>query len=72
MRRWVGDQDSWVMRNRRIALGLALAVTFGLLGGFASSSAARVASAAQKAWVDPNKKHWAWQPLQQTGYDFPL
>jgi hypothetical protein len=23
----------------------------------------RTASAAQKAWVDPNKKHWAWQPL---------
>ncbi len=23
----------------------------------------RVATAAQKAWVDPNKKHWAWQPL---------
>ena len=23
----------------------------------------RVATAAQKTWVDPNKKHWAWQPL---------
>ncbi len=23
----------------------------------------RVATAAQKSWVDPNKKHWAWQPL---------
>src|SRR6266545_1743064 len=23
----------------------------------------RMASAEPKAWVDPNKKHWAWQPL---------
>ncbi len=25
----------------------------------------RVATAAQKAWVDPGKKHWAWQPVQK-------
>ena len=25
----------------------------------------RVATAAQKAWVDPNLKHWAWSPLTQ-------
>jgi len=23
----------------------------------------RVATVAQQRWVDPNKKHWAWQPL---------
>src|SRR5688572_20853772 len=23
----------------------------------------RIATASQKAWVDPNQKHWAWQPL---------
>jgi cytochrome c553 len=27
----------------------------------------RLATAAQKAWVDPNKKHWAWQPLTKPG-----
>ena len=25
----------------------------------------REATAAQKKWVDPNKKHWAWQPLSK-------
>jgi cytochrome c553 len=25
----------------------------------------RVATASQKAWVDSNKKHWAWQPLKK-------
>jgi hypothetical protein len=25
----------------------------------------RVATAAQKAWVDSNKKHWAWQPIKK-------
>ena len=25
----------------------------------------RAASASQKAWVDSNKKHWAWQPLKK-------
>ncbi|MCL4786678.1 MAG: DUF1553 domain-containing protein [Verrucomicrobia bacterium] len=25
----------------------------------------RVATAAQKAWVDPARKHWAWQPLSR-------
>lgn len=25
----------------------------------------RVATAAQKAWVDSNKKHWAWQPVKR-------
>jgi hypothetical protein len=25
----------------------------------------RAASASQKAWSDPNKKHWAWQPVQK-------
>jgi hypothetical protein len=25
----------------------------------------RAATAAQKTWVDPNKKHWAWQPLSK-------
>ena len=25
----------------------------------------RVATLAQKNWTDPNKKHWAWQPVQR-------
>jgi cytochrome c553 len=25
----------------------------------------RIASASQKNWIDPTKKHWAWQPVQK-------
>ncbi len=25
----------------------------------------RAATAAQKSWIDPNQKHWAWQPLRK-------
>jgi mono/diheme cytochrome c family protein len=30
----------------------------------------RTATAAQKAWVDPSKKHWAWQPVTKPAVPF--